>query len=310
MIHYYKTIDGKIKERSSVEPGCWISVISPSQEEIDHLIGSLGIDAGFIRSSLDEEESSRVETEDNGQILLIVDLPTAEKQSDNTVLYSTMPMGIIILPDYVLTICQDDSYIIDEVADGLVKNLNTAYKTRFILQVLMRVAARFLQYLKQIDKISMVTEKQLHQSMKNKELIQLMGLQKSLVYFSTALKSNEITFEKINRGRIIRLYEEDQDLLDDLLIEIKQAIEMCNIYSGILSGTMSAVASIISNNLNIVMKVLTSITIVLAIPTMISSFYGMNVTGLPVPQFWIVVSFSMAITLIATLILIKKGMFK
>ena len=137
-----------------------------------------------------------------------------------------------------------------------------------------------------------------------------MGLQKSLVYFSTALKSNEITFEKINRGRIIRLYEEDQDLLDDLLIEIKQAIEMCNIYSGILSGTMSAVASIISNNLNIVMKVLTSITIVLAIPTMISSFYGMNVTGLPVPQFWIVVSFSMAITLIATLILIKKGMFK
>ena len=152
-------------------------------------------------------------------------------------------------------------------------------------------------------------EKQLHKSMRNKELFQLLELQKSLVYFSTSLKSNEVTLDKILRGRVLKLYEEDQDLLEDVLVEIKQAIEMCGIYSSILSGTMDTFASIISNNLNIVMKVLTAITILLAIPTMISGFYGMNVSGLPIPEFWFPSGLSLIAVLIVAIILIKSGMF-
>ena len=149
--------------------------------------------------------------------------------------------------------------------------------------MLLRIAGKYLLYLKQIDKLSNYVEQQLHKSMKNKELIQLLGLEKSLVYFSTSLKSTETVLEKILRGRVIKLYEEDQELLEDVLIEVKQAIEMSNIYSNILSGTMDAFASVISNNLNIVMKVLTVITIVMSVPTMVFSFYGMNVLDLPLP---------------------------
>ena len=179
----------------------------------------------------------------------------------------------------------------------------------FLLLTLLRIAARFLIYLKQIDKLSSTTESRLHQSMRNKELIQLLGLEKSLVYFSTSLKSDEVTLEKILRGRIIKLYEEDEDLLEDVLIEVKQAIEMCNIYSGILSGMMDAFASVISNNLNIVMKVLTAITIVMAIPNMVFSFYGMNVSGLPFPVWWVPIVISLIIAGIGTFILVKKDMF-
>ena len=189
------------------------------------------------------------------------------------------------------------------------RNIQTNLKTRFLLMILFRIAVRFLQYLKQIDRISSLTEKQLRKMMKNKELIQLLGLEKSLVYFSTSLKANEVTLEKIHRGRIIKLYEEDQDLLEDVLIEVKQAIEMCSIYTSILSSTMDAFASIISNNLNIVMKVLTSLTVVMAIPTMISSFYGMNVSGLPLPYFWFPLALSAVATIIVSIILVKKKMF-
>lgn len=245
---------------------------------------------------------------------MIVDVPVVDdsvtdSQEEKTILYTTMPIGIILAEKFVVTICQKEFAVIEQMENGAVKNLQTAQKTRFLLTILLRVASRFLLYLKQIDRISSSTEKQLHQSMRNKELIQLLGLEKSLVYFSTSLKSDEITMEKILRGRIIKLYDEDQDILEDVLIEIKQAIEMCNIYSGILSGTMDAFASIISNNLNIVMKILTSITILMAIPTMVSSFYGMNVEGLPFPVFWMPILLSVVLTILVAIALVKKGMF-
>ena len=273
----------------------------------------LGLDSGFVRSALDEEESSRIEAEED-QTLVIVDVPVVDdsvtdSQEEKTILYTTMPIGIILAEKFVVTICQKEFAVIEQMENGAVKNLQTAQKTRFLLTILLRVASRFLLYLKQIDRISSSTEKQLHQSMRNKELIQLLGLEKSLVYFSTSLKSDEITMEKILRGRIIKLYDEDQDILEDVLIEIKQAIEMCNIYSGILSGTMDAFASIISNNLNIVMKILTSITILMAIPTMVSSFYGMNVEGLPFPVFWMPILLSVVLTILVAIALVKKGMF-
>ena len=177
-----------------------------------------------------------------------------------------------------------------------------------MLHIMLRIAARYLQYLKQIDKITNHVERELRKSMKNKELIQLMDIQKSLVYFSSSLKANEITIEKIMRGRAVTLYEEDQDLLEDVLIEVKQAIEMSNIYLNILSGTMDAFASVISNNLNIVMKVLASITLIISIPTVISGIYGMNVEGMPVPNFWFPVGLAVVSMGVAAWVLHKKKM--
>ncbi len=312
MLRFYKTVDNRVLRIDRPEAGCWISVVAPTEAEVAYLTKDLGVLPDFVRAALDEEESSRIES-DEGQTLVIVDYPSAEEQADEnkTILYTTLPMGIIITEEYVLTVCLEENLTICDLAEGRVRGLQTSMKTRFLLMTLLRIAQRFLIYLKQIDKISSSTEQRLHQSMKNKELIQLLGLEKSLVFFSTSLKSDEITLEKILRGRIIKLYEEDEDLLEDVLIEVKQAIEMCNIYSSILSGTMDAFASVISNNLNIVMKVLTCITIVMAIPNMVFSFYGMNTWNgfLPMATWWFPLVISAILCLIVSLILMKKDMF-
>lgn len=309
MINIYKTVENRVVKVDMATEGCWICAVSPTEHEINYLMNEMGVDPDFIRYSLDEEESSRIENE-NDQTLIIVDTPLAEKEDDkNTILYTTMPIGIIITRKNVVSVCLKETPVITEFENGLIKNVQTHLKTRFILMMLLRIATKYLQYLKQIDKLSNMVEHQLHQSLRNKELIQLLGLEKSLVYFSTSLKSIEITLEKVLRGRVLKLYEDDQDLLEDVLIEVKQAIEMSNIYSSILSGTMDAYASVISNNLNIVMKVLTSITILMAIPTMVASFYGMNVEGLPLPFFWFPVGLSILITIIVAVILVKKNMF-
>jgi magnesium transporter len=192
-----------------------------------------------------------------------------------------------------------------------VKTFFTQYKTRFVLQILYKNATRYLQFLKHIDKTSTRIEQDLHKSMKNKELIQMLKLEKSLVYFSTALKSNEVVLEKLMKYEHIKNYSEDTELLEDVIIENKQAIEMANIYSNILTGTMDAFASVISNNLNIVMKFLTSVTIVMAIPTMISSFFGMNV-DLPLSgklSFWIIAAIAFAMCSVTGVILYRKKMF-
>ncbi|MDK2801537.1 MAG: magnesium transporter [Clostridiales bacterium] len=310
MLCIYKTIDGKIQQIDNIEDGCWINMVNPTENEISTIIQKLNVDPGFLRAALDDEETSRIEMEDN-QTLIIVDVPLAQ-QDEHAVIYGTIPLGIIITEKHLITVCLKENSVIKEFSDGIVKSVFTNMKTRFILQILFRVATRYLQYLKQIDRIANEVEKQLYRSMKNKELIQLLDLQKSLVYFSTSLKANEITMEKIFRGRIIKMYEEDQDLLEDVLIENKQAIEMSNIYSSILSGTMDAFASVISNNVNIVMKFLTSITIVLSLPTMVASFYGMNVK-LPLQDsphaFIFIIILSLIIISVVTYLLAKRKMF-
>lgn len=305
MIKFYKTIENSIREIDDAQAGCWISVTSPTEEEIQTIISRFSLDTGFVRCSLDEEESSRIENEDD-QTLVIVDYPVEESNGVKELAYSTLPMGIILTQEYVVTVSLKENIIINDFIGGTVRNVLTHQKTRFVLQILYRIATKFLQYLKQIDKISYFTEKQLHRSMKNKELIQLLDLEKSLVYFSTSLKSNQVTLEKILRGRVIKLYEEDQELLEDVLIEIKQAIEMAEIYSSILSGMMDAFASVISNNLNIVMKRLTVITILMAIPTIVFSYYGMNVERLPFPNMWFPLVISIIAVLISAFFLIKK----
>lgn len=284
VIRYYKTVDGRICEQEEWEENCWVNVVNPDEREVRFLIERFGLEPDFLRAALDEEESARIETEDD-TTLIILDTPVADRQDDN-VAYSTMPVGILVTKSNVITVSLRENAILSEFTQGIVKNVQTGLKTQFILFIMLRVATRFLQFLKQIDKVTSSLERQLRRSMKNKELIQLLDLQKSLVYFSTSLKSDETALEKLMRGRFIRLYEDDQELLEDVLIEIKQAVEMSNIYLNILSGTMDAFASVISNNLNIVMKVLASITIVISIPNIIAGFYGMNVQNLPLSQFF------------------------
>ena len=291
----------------SVQDGCWVNLTYPSEDELNTVAVTLGVEPSFLRAALDEEETSRLDTED-GQTLIIFDVPAVEK--DDAVVYSTLPLGIIVTDKHIITVCLKETSILKDFQDGLVRFAETQKRTSFILYMLLQVAKRFLQYLKQIDKIYNYMERQLYKSQRNKDLIPLLHLAKSLVYFNTSLKANEVTLEKILRGRIITLYEEDHDLLEDVLIEVRQAIEMANIFSSIISGMMDAFSSVISNNLNVIMKVLTSITILLTIPNIFFSFYGMNVANLPLDQFWwFPLALSGVVILVVAIILKKRDLF-
>ena len=308
MLTINKTIGGRMTALDSLEPGCWINLTHPNEEELQVVTDLLHVEPDFLRAALDEEETSRIDVEE-GQTLIIIDTPAIEK-SESAVVYSTAPLGIIVTEDNIITVSLRESSVIRDFEDGLVRGVSTIKKTSFILHILLRVAKRYLQYLKQIDKIYNHMERQLHKTQRNKELLQLMDLEKSLVYFNTSLKADEVTLEKILRGRIVTLYEEDHDLLEDVLIEVRQAIEMANIYSSIISRMMDAFASVISNNLNVIMKVLTSITILLTIPNIIFSFYGMNVAGLPWDQFfWVPIVIAVVLILVVGYVLKKKDLF-
>ena len=304
MIRFYTTENGHMHACDQAEPGCWISVVSPTPQEVAELIEAYGIDSGFVKSSIDEEESSRIEREDD-QTLVIIDTPVSSVDEDDTRSFYTQPLGIIITEQYVFTISMQETQILTDATKGVIRNLRPSFTTRFVLQLLLRIAALFLTYLKQIDKLSSAAEQQLHDAMKNELLMQLLALEKSLVYFSTSLKATEATIEKINRGRVIKLYDEDQELLEDLLIEMKQAIEMSSIYTGILSSMMDGFSSIISNNLNIVMWRLTIVTIILQIPNIMFAFYGINTVDLPMPYTWFAITLTLFLTAVTTFVLLK-----
>ncbi|MDS1029994.1 magnesium transporter CorA family protein [Bacillota bacterium LX-D] len=254
--------------------GSWIRITNPTREELVKVSTETGAFLEFLEAPLDDEERPRIEVEE-GQILVIINVPIVIK--NGSVKYDTLPLGIIITDNQIITVCLEENEIINNFFKGKAKNYWTYKKTRLTLQILYKTASYFLKYLRDIDRTSHEIEKTLHGSMKNKELIKLLNLEKSLVYFTTSLRSNEIVMKKLLRAKILKMYEEDEDLLEDVITENRQAIEMSEVYSNILVGTMDAFASIISNNLNMVMKFLTSVTIILALPTMITSFYGMNV---------------------------------
>ncbi len=311
MLEIFKSIEDTLFKLEEIEDGAWVNLVNPTDEELDIIEEKLSIERDFLKAALDDEESARLESED-GQILIVVDTPYVEKQDDH-IIYETLPLGIIITDNNIITICLKNSIVLDQFEKNSIRTFYTYKKYRFLYQILYKNAQRYLLYLRQIDKMSNYIEEQLHQSMRNKELIQLLDLSKSLVYINTSLKANQIVLEKILRINIIKKYSEDEDLLEDVIIENKQAIEMATIYSGILSGTMDAFASLISNNLNIVMKLLTSITILMAIPTIFSGLFGMNFTNLPFNSspyaFWIVVGSSVVTAGIAGFILAKKKLF-
>ncbi len=308
MITYYKTIEGKLKVQKRFSVDSWVHVVDPTKEEINYIIRRFKIERDYVLAALDSEEMSRVEKEDL-DTLIIVDTPMTEIHDDKSISYSTIPIGIISTKGAVITITSKKNQVFDDFTSNRIKDINTEMKTRFILQLLLKTATIFLRNLTQIDKMSNDIENNLRKSMKNKELIQLLDLEKSLVYFNTSLKSNANTVRKLMTGRFVKLYEEDKDLLDDVLIEFSQAGETADIYLNILSGTMDAFASVISNNLNIVMKGLATITIVISVPTIVSGFYGMNVTGIPVDTFWFPIALSSGLMVLLGYFLYKKGMF-
>lgn len=315
MLKIYNT-DMKTGETSEIKEfkkGSWINLVNPSNDEIEKVCSSINIQEDFIRYSLDLEEKARIDQEEeDNTILFVVDIPIIEK-NDDSVIYSTLPLGMIVVrDDFFITVCLRKNKVIEDFEKKMPKNFATYKKSRFLLQILFSNASLFLAYLKQINKDTESTENKLKDSLRNKELLRMLNLEKSLVYFSTSLKSNEVVMEKTMKGKIIKLYDEDEDLLEDAIIENKQAIEMGKIYSDILNGTMDVYASLISNNLNVVMKFLTSITLVIAVPTMISSFWGMNV-NLPFEHsnigFFLIVTVSVLLTLFVAWWLRKKDMF-
>jgi magnesium transporter len=264
-------IGNGLVKHDSIAEGCWINLVAPSEDEIRSVQEILGIEPDFLRYPLDVEERSRVEIEED-QILVIIDIPIIEGTQE----YATIPLGIVLKGETIVTVCLKPNPILSEFLDGRVKGCSPRRRNRFVFQLLMKTATYYLRYLKTIHKVSEEIEDQLQKSMKNTELVILMNLEKSLVYFSTSLRGNELVLEKLARLKMLGIQEDDEELLQDVIIENKQALEMGDIYSGILSGMMDAFASIISNNMNRVIKFLTVVTIVLAIPTMVSGFFGMN----------------------------------
>ena len=308
MIRYYKSINSKLEKLKSFEDGCWVNLVEPTQSEINEISEMFNIDIENIKAALDEEERSRIDIEDN-HTLILIDIPIDESDASSTH-YSTIPLGIILLENTIVTICTAQTKILNDFIVGHIKDFFTFKKTRFILQILYKNASYYLHYLRRINKMTIAIEKEIYKSMQNKELIQLLELEKSLIYFSTSLKANELVLNKMLRTGSIKKYPEDEDLLEDVIIENRQALEMATIYGDILSRIMDAFSAIVSNNQNTVMQFLTSITLIMSISTIVSGFFGMNVPGLPFASnphgFWLVFLVTCVISLILTFIMSRN----
>jgi len=287
---------------------CWINLVNPSDSEVNLVSEITGISDAMLKVALDEEESAHIDIEGKST-LVVVDIPILE-ESGSSVLYSTQPLGIIFTDKHFVTVCTKESSLISDFLSERVKGFVTQKHDRFLLRLLYRNTAKFLQNLRQIEKASHRIQTELQKSMKNKEVFLLLELEKSLVYYSTSLRANEAVIDKVAKFDAVRADVFDLALLDDLVIENRQAIEMCNIYRDILSGTMDAYASIINNNVNIVMKLLTVITIILSIPTLIASLWGMNVR-VPFADnaggFWILTAIIVVLTTATAYIIIKRS---
>ncbi len=275
MIEFYRTREGNLLPQDTIEENCWIKVTAPSPEELERLSQELSIPLQFLTYPLDLDERPRIDREDD-TLLIVVRVPHFEEDEEG-VQYTTLPLGIILKEDIILTLSARENEVIRNFQEGKVRGFSTAKRARFVLQIFHQTALAYLNHLKLINRRTSEVERELHKSMRNEELIALLNLEKGLVYFTTSLRANEIMMERLQRSEAIKMYEEDRDLLEDVIIENRQAIEMANIYSNILSGMMDAFASVISNNLNMVMKFLTSVTIILMLPTLVASIYGMNI---------------------------------
>jgi magnesium transporter len=302
LITIYRSIENCLVPVNDYESGAWINVVNPTPQEIDDLVARFTIPSDFLTDPLDVDERARVEREE-GNILILLRTPRKESVEAD-IPFTTLPIGIILTHGLVITVSLFEVDVVREFLTGRVRNLTTQNIPRFVLLLFMRTSLLFLRYLKEINRMTTLVEKDVHLALQNAQLINLLNHEKSLVFFITSLRSNALMLEKFNTSGWVKMDEDDRDLFEEVVIENKQAVEMANIYSSILSGMMDAFASIISNNLNVIIKLLTTVTIILMIPTLFSSIYGMNV-ALPFQEspyaFFLVIglSFITAITGIA-----------
>ena len=317
MLQIFKSLEsGHLEELTlkTIEKGSWINIIDPTPYELKIISSLTDVEPDFLRSALDDEERSHIDVEDDC-IMILTNVPIVREEES----YDTLPLAIILTKQHIITVCLEETPVIADFNERTSRLFRTFKKTQFLFQILYKSATFFLRYLRQINKLSDEIEDRLRHSMKNSEILRLMELQKGLTYFNAALRSNGAVLEKLLRLRssrtlegILDIYEEDEDLLEDVIIENKQAREMVEMYSQILSRLADTFSSIISNNQNMVMKFLAAMTIIIAIPTVISSFFGMNV---PVPLsennagFGIVIIIAMIASSISAYIFWRKHMF-
>jgi magnesium transporter len=310
MIEIFKTTENNLTRLSVPEEDCWLNLTGPTDEEIEQVAQQFELPTDFLSNPLDVNERARFEVEDK-KVLIVLRVPHYD-ETNTTTPFITLPVGIILAKDIVITVCSRPVSVLQDFIQNRIKNLSTATRSRFVLHVFLRTAISFLDHLKEINARTAELESRLNKAMKNAVLLRLLNLEKCLVYFNTSLRANELMMERVQSLGVMKLYEDDKDLLDDVITENRQAIEMAGIYSNILSGMMDAFASIINNNVNVVMKFLTAITIILMIPTLIASIYGMNV---PLPfqhshyAFVIVMAISFFISTMGVLIFIRKKYF-
>ncbi len=318
MIRYYAKKSGQLVELEKSEPSCWINISPPfSQEELNAVSRQFELPLDFLIDSLDIDERSRYEREEDIR-LIVVNTPILNTSNqDNEAIYITVPVGIILTPDNIITITSHDNPVLQLFLDNKVKNFKPSDESLFVIQILEQNVYRFLTCLKSLNHKRNVVERELYNSSRNQDLRSLLNIEKSLVYFVNTLSSNELLKMKMKRSDFlgIRIDEDKTDLFEDIIIDNSQALEMANVYTNILNGTMEAYASIISNNLNVVIQRLTLVTIILMVPTLVASFFGMNVTvpfksenGSTASFFYIII-FSIVISLLLALWFRRKRLF-
>jgi magnesium transporter len=274
MLSIYKTTEQGLEKIEMIANGAWVNVVDPTPDEMEKLV-IWGMDMDYVNYSLDQDEMARMERDEDYTFILLR-IPFHNPESD--IPYTTVPLGIMILGNKIITVCRYDSDIFRVLTTGKYRLLKTGKRYRLALYIFLETSARYLNLLREINRATEIVEDKLQKSTRNSEVLELLKYQKSLTYFSTALRSNEVMMERVQKTQLFNYYEEDQDLLEDVLTENQQAIQMTSIATEILSGMMDAFASIISNNMNSVMKLLTALTIVVSMPTVVSSFFGMNIS--------------------------------
>lgn len=312
MIRYFKTDNQRIHEENKITDGVWVQMIQPTLEECEKIADLVNVDIEDLQAALDEEESSRIELQD-GYTLILVDIPTIEIRHEKQT-YTTIPLGIILSQDVIVTVCTDDTPVLQNFIDNRVREFSTKKRLRFVYQILYRTAANYQMNLRVIDKKRTEIEERIGKHTEDADLIDLHELESTLVYFATSLRANGVVLDRLTRYKRLEQYPEDKELLGDVIVENRQAIEMTSIYRDIINGTRELMSSVIDNRLNNAMKYLTSITIVMAIPTVISGIYGMNVDEKWMPfadtphGFLIICVLTLLICIITMLFLRKKKM--
>jgi magnesium transporter len=315
MIRYYAKVERKLKELEEPEVGCWINISPPfSHEELEEIAQQFDVPLDFFTDSLDVDERSRYEREDDIRLIVVNTPILNEAEEENDAIYVTVPIGIIMTMDHFITITAYDSPVLQLFLDGKVRNFDPGDESSFVLQIMEQTVYRYLTCLKKLNLKRNLIEQELYDSSRNKELKQLLSIEKSLVYFVNSLSANELLKMKMKRTDFLNIREDEDksDLFEDIIIDNSQALEMSNIYTNILNGTMDAYGSIISNNLNITIRRLTLITIILMVPTLVASFYGMNV---PLPMerkdyaIYIIIAVSVVGSLLVTWYFQRKRLF-